>query len=84
MADWKHELSREQYELMIEALLRANAIATFMQESAGHLNASSIEELAKAMGERVLECLALGRFDEEDIMDIHAAVLKDMYRGPDA
>ena len=84
MAGWKHELTREQYELVIDGILRASVIATVIEETAADLDPATLKEMAKTMRERVLECLVLGRFDDDDVKEIHQSVLKSMYTRPDA
>ena len=84
MSEGDHILSREQYELLIDSLLRASTVATVIEESAQAVDPATVKEMAKAMRERVLECLLIGRFAEADIEAIHKDVMASMYTRPDA
>ncbi|MFJ1308598.1 hypothetical protein [Agrobacterium sp. P15N1-A] len=84
MTEWKHELNREQYELLIDSLLRASTVATVIEEMADSLDPATLKEMAVAMRERVTDCLLLGNFEEDDIKAIHKDVMAAMYTKPDA
>lgn len=84
MTEWKHELNREQYELMIDSILRASTIATVIHEMADDLDPSALREMITALRERALESLAIGGFDEEDVTEIRKSVMASMYTRPDA
>lgn len=84
MKDWTHNLSREQYELLIDSILRASTIAVVIEEMADDLDAATLKEMVKSLRERISECLVLGDFDEEDVQAIHKDVLASMYTRPDA
>lgn len=84
MTDWKHELSREQYELLIDGILRASTIAVVIEEMADDLEPATLKEMARTMNQRVLECLVLGGFDEDDVASIHQDVIASMRTRPDA
>ena len=84
MSDWTHQLSREQYELLIDSILRAGAIAMAIEEMADNLDPAALKEMAQAMRERILESIALGGFDDDDVKAINKDVLASMYTRPDA
>lgn len=84
MKDWTHELSREQYEMLIDSILRASTIATAIEDMADNLDPVTLKETVRAMRARILECLVLGGFDEADIDAINKDVLASMYTRPDA
>ena len=84
LTDWKHEFSREQYELLIDSILRASIIATEIEESADDLDPPALREMIAALRERVLEALVIGGFDEDDVAEINRSVMASMYTRPDA
>lgn len=84
MYDWTHNLSRGKYELLIDAILRASTIAAVIEETADNVDPATLKQMAKTMRERILGCLVLGGFEEEDVGNIHKDVLASMYNRPDA
>lgn len=83
MADWKHELTRDQYELVIDSILRASTIASVIKESAEHIEPAALKEMASVVQRRILECLVIGDFDEGDVREIQERVIESMSRPAD-
>jgi hypothetical protein len=73
-----------RYEFLIDSILRTSTIATVLEETADDLDPATVKEMAKAMRERLVQCLMFGGFDEEDVEAIHKEVLASMHKRPDA
>ncbi|MCB1478338.1 MAG: hypothetical protein R3D43_11845 [Tepidamorphaceae bacterium] len=84
MTDWKHELSREQYEMLIDSILRASTIASVIGEMADRIDPDTLKGMAEAMKQRTFESLAIGGFDEDDVKAIHTKVLASIRPRPNA
>lgn len=84
MPHWKHELSRQQYELVIDSIIRASTIASLIEETAGRIESAALRDLAAAIQEHVLQCLVIGHFDEADVAEIQKEVHARMYTRSDA
>ena len=87
MADWKHELSREQYEMMIDGILRASTIATVIDETLAlekTIDREAFREMIQTLRDRITECLVFGAFDDDDVHAIKKQVMASMFTRPDA
>ena len=84
MDEWAHTIGREEYELLIDGLCRATAIAVGIEEMAEKLDTETIKEMARAMQDRIGECIQFGMFDEDDVRSINKAALASMYTRGDA
>ena len=79
MKEWKHELGRKEYELLVDGLCRASVVANMLEDLAEDLDPPTIKKFAATLKIWLSECLAFGQFDESDIIKISASVTERMF-----
>lgn len=78
MHDWKHELSREQYETIFTSLTEIASILSVIAERTDAEHSASVSRLADRGHWLIVKALSAGDFDNETVMQIREIILTKM------
>ena len=78
MSDWKHELTRDQYDAVVASLTKAATLLIVIQEMGEDVEAQVRNTMLASLKTSISDCFTLGNFNLEDVENAESAYLRSL------
>ncbi len=78
MSDWKHELTRNQYDAVVASLTKAATLVIVIQEMGEDVEAHVRSAMLTSLKSFISDCFTLGNFNLEDVETAETAYLRSL------